>query len=170
MLSCYSQDPTILRLGWQPVHLPAAAWELSGNSRLAAACAACQSLRGIRVPPATWCRSSGCLPPLARAQQPTIRQRGAVRSGFPEPPLPKFAQALLLLQPVPEASDNLAPATAASVLPANSGGCWALRCGGPGLFPAAVTCPFWKAHRSAAVAELFLLAFPSPLFSPHVLG
>lgn len=103
-----------------------------------AACATCQSPRGIYVSPATWQGSSGCLPPPAQAQQPTTHHRGAIRSGLPELPLPKLVQALPSLQPVPEALDHPVPAATAALAPANVGGCQALWSGRPGLFQAAL--------------------------------
>lgn len=105
---------------------------------LGAAHVACQSLWGICVLPATWRGCPGCLPPLAQAQQPTMCRRGVIRSGFPKSPLLKLAQTLLLLQPVPEASDKAAPAAAATLIPAKAGGCWELWCGSCVLFQEAL--------------------------------
>lgn len=137
------------------------------SSDLAGSLATCLLLPGscraacawqLPVPSAKACegyachRPPGCLPSLARAQWHTMRQRDAIRSCFPQPPLPKLAQTLLLLQPVPKASDNPVPAAAAALVPANTGGCWVLLCGSPGLF---LCWEWWKPRPPTTAASPF---------------
>lgn len=128
---------------------------LSDSLCLEAACAACQSRGGICVPLATWRVCPGCLPPLARAQQPIVCRGGVISSGFPEPSLLKLVQTLLLLQPVRKASDKAAPAAAATLISAKAGGCWALRCGSCVLFQAALL-PAPSPAAEAVTIHLFL--------------
>lgn len=84
----------------------------------------------------------GSLPPLAQAQPPTTCQKGAIRSGLPELPLPKPAQALPSLHPVPEALDSPVPAATAALAPVNTCECQVLCSGSPGLFQAALAPAF----------------------------
>lgn len=87
---------------WLAAWLPAAAaWEPPGSLCSPAACAACQNPRGNHVPLANWHGNPSCLPPPPSPSD----QRAAIRSVSPGLPLPKPAQALTSLQPVPETLD-----------------------------------------------------------------
>lgn len=87
---------------WLAAWLPAAAaWEPPGSLCSPAARAACQNPRGNHVPLANWHGNPSCLPPPPSPSD----QRAAIRSVSPGLPLPKPAQALTSLQPVPETLD-----------------------------------------------------------------